>query len=161
MLLSPLSPFTFIFSHPLLSFFYFSSPLILSNSFQGPNQSPLKFVIQPHACQIKSIKGELIFLNFTQNQLLSLPLSFKLQNQIGSEIRCWDLRVRSVVDVLALPCIFCRILCLLLCVCSSTNNFLFMSFSVYFVVGWLKFGGKEKKEEPLLPARWDSSFGFL
>ena len=36
-----------------------------------------------------------------------------------------------------------------------------MSFSVYFVVGWLKFVGKEKKEEPLLPAWWDSSFGLL
>ena len=36
-----------------------------------------------------------------------------------------------------------------------------MSFSVYFVAGSLKFGGKEKKEEPLLPARWDSSFGLL
>ena len=36
-----------------------------------------------------------------------------------------------------------------------------MSFSVYFVVGSLKFGGKEKKEEPLLSTRWDSSFGLL
>ena len=36
-----------------------------------------------------------------------------------------------------------------------------MSFFIYFVVGWLKFGGKEKKEEPLLPAWWDYSFGLL
>ena len=36
-----------------------------------------------------------------------------------------------------------------------------MSFSIYFVVGWSKFRGKEKKEEPLLPAQWDSSFGLF
>ena len=69
--------------------------------------------------------------------------------------------MRSVVEVLVLLCIFCRIFCPFFCVCSSTNNFLCMSFSIYFVVGWLKFGGKEKKEEPLLPARWDYSFGLL
>ena len=27
--------------------------------------------------------------------------------------------------------------------------------------GWLEVGGKKKKEEPLLPAWCDSSFGFL
>ena len=50
---------------------------------------------------------------------------------------------------------------LFFCVCSSANNFLCMSFFVYFVVGWLKFGGKERKEEPLLLAQWNSFFGLL
>ena len=69
--------------------------------------------------------------------------------------------MRSVVEVLVLLCLFCHIFRLFFCVCSSTNNFLYMSFFIYFVVGWLKFGGKEKKEEPLLPAWWDYSFGLL
>ena len=50
---------------------------------------------------------------------------------------------------------------LFFCVCSFANNFLCMSFSVYFVVGCLKFGERERKEEPLLPAQWNSFFGLL
>ena len=50
---------------------------------------------------------------------------------------------------------------LFFCVCSSANNFLCMSLFVYFVVGWLKFGEKERKEEPLLLAQWNSFFGLL
>ena len=69
--------------------------------------------------------------------------------------------MRSTVEVLTLLCIFYCFFFLFFCVCSFANNFLCMSFSVYFVAGSLKFGGKEKKEEPLLPARWDSSFGLL
>ena len=69
--------------------------------------------------------------------------------------------MRSTVEVLALLCIFYCIFFMFFCVCSFANNFLCMSFFAYFVFGWLKFERKEKKEEPLLPAQWDSSFRLL